>query len=275
MKNFYSFKSRKILTANIAKLLATLALVITFITANAQYCTTNLHTYPYVHGGYCSLDKSIDSVAIIGTTLVNNAIGLGDSTTGYSSYSVSANLTQGATYVLYLNALCEGDASAWIDYNKNNTFDSTEWINLGRNTFHSANVSFTVPTTATIGNTTMRIRTLLCCNPTNTANDACTNFSSGGETEDYVINIVAPTSIAKQINTVNIKAYPNPTTGLLTIALPTNEVASYQVFNSIGQLVINGTFIDNKIDLSAYQNGTYTLRVITSNGVSTQRIVKQ
>ncbi|MBC7413231.1 MAG: T9SS type A sorting domain-containing protein, partial [Bacteroidia bacterium] len=240
------------------------------IAAHTSYCVPPT---PHNIGG-----GQIDTVIVKGLNYLNSAPGITSNfDTAYSYFPTSmGNLQLGNsdTLKVFINGSNSGfGAIAFIDWNNDFFFDISESINYSNIIYSPINYQLhfiiNVPSNALLGLKRLRIRTSY-----GNTTDPC-NASIGGETEDYVINIVAPTSIAKQINTVNIKAYPNPTTGILTIALPTNEVASYQVFNSIGQLVINGIFIDNKIDLSAHKNGTYTLRVITSNGVSTQRVVVQ
>jgi hypothetical protein len=417
---------------------AVVAIVLAIITlnANAQYCTSSLYSSAYYNNP--AQDKAIDSVAIPEANFGNYSLGIGNTVTRYTNYSNSINLTIGKSYTLIVKAEAWSSISAWIDYNKNSVFESSEYISVTSNNSFCpipCSVSFTVPFSSNVGLTKIRIRTTddTFGNPNlNSATQACSTFGTGetedytvnldstlyctayhdygtstfrgsidtvkvtglnylnaapgitsnfyatysyfpvsmgslpqgavdtlqvirnttsgnghttrlwidwnndlnfdttefinlssfsyigpylesstftivvptsatlglkrvrirtaylidppfilypcgnafeGETEDYTINVVAaPTSIAKQ-NTTNVTAYPNPTTGIVTLALPANETAHYQVLNNVGQVIINGN--NPTIDLSAYANGTYTLRVISNTGVSTQRIVKQ
>lgn len=73
----------------------------------------------------------------------------------------------------------------------------------------------------------------------------------------------------------SIVAYPNPTTGMLTIQAPSETTV--QVFNTSGSLLYTRIITEgkNQIDLSALPTGLYFLRVVTHNGdASTIKIIK-
>ncbi len=149
------------------------------------YCATNLG------GG----SQAIDSVFITGTTLANKAPGLTSNVSpNYSTFPASGNTTgtimQALNYTLRLGTAASAIASMWIDYDHSGTFDGSEWTQIATSTVAGNNtVSFTVPINSMVGQTGMRIRTRASGNP-NGATDACSSFGSG-ETEDYVVNIVA------------------------------------------------------------------------------------
>ena len=52
------------------------------------------------------------------------------------------------------------------------------------------------------------------------------------------------------------KAYPNPTTGLLSVVNPYNSSINYNIYSSIGQLVQSGE-IENLLDMSNLNSGLY------------------
>jgi len=77
-----------------------------------------------------------------------------------------------------------------------------------------------------------------------------------------------------------VSVYPNPTSGSITInfADVTAGKTYVKVISVLGQEVYN-TVLNNvssryTIDLNSAESGTYIVQVITSKGVSTQRIVK-
>ena len=73
---------------------------------------------------------------------------------------------------------------------------------------------------------------------------------------------------------VDLNVYPNPSTGNLTIEYPGSF--EYFVFNGIGQNLMNGESVDKTmINLSDFENGTYTIKVISQNESAVVRIVKQ
>jgi len=143
---------------------------------------------------HTSTDPTIDEVDIPGTKLTNSSPGAPAS--GYTLFSDTAiipNLNQGSAYTLNTTFDASAIASVWFDWNQDGVFDATEWTQITTNAA-SGSTPFTVPATALLGNTLMRIRARLPGNPNGSGN-ACTTFGSG-ETEDYVINIIAPLPVS-------------------------------------------------------------------------------
>jgi len=125
----------------------------------------------------------------------------------YTAFTNGPSVIQGMDYSLdvtvqapslYTGAI----VSVWIDYDHNGAYDPTEWTQVGTNiaSGSTASVNITIPMTALTGNTGMRIRSRGNFTQ-NGAGDACTNMGSG-ETEDYVINILAAPNCANPTNIV-------------------------------------------------------------------------
>ncbi|GAA4384117.1 hypothetical protein GCM10023186_26000 [Hymenobacter koreensis] len=150
------------------------------------YCNTNL-------GDYCGT-ADITTVAIQNTSL-NNAGTTCSSVNGssYTSYpasgSTTATVSPGSTYQFAVTTAAAAILSVWIDYNQNGTFEATEWTQVTTTSTanQAATVSITIPTSAAMGQTGMRVRSRSTGSP-NGASDACVQFFSG-ETEDYIITI--------------------------------------------------------------------------------------
>jgi hypothetical protein len=153
------------------------------------YCITSL-------GGGCTGGQgtAIDSVSFTNTTLAKGSTGC--ATGSYIAYPASGNttasLTQGETYTLSNKFTGAVKSSVWIDYNRNGIFENSEWkqLSLTSATGTVINNNISVPANAQAGITGMRIRTRTS-NSTNDSTSACTNFGNTGETEDYLITIVA------------------------------------------------------------------------------------
>jgi|SRR6476661_197582 len=165
---------------------------VSFTTA-AGYCVTGL-------GGACGPDNIL-AVNIVGTTL--NATGLtctssGNPAQAYTSYpasgSTTANVEQGRTYQLSVTTGTNDIISAWLDSNQSLSFDPSEWVQVAvSSTANTASVvNITIPATAQLGQTMLRIRSRRA-NNSNGATDACTNFGLG-ETKDFALTIVAPSA---------------------------------------------------------------------------------
>lgn len=78
----------------------------------------------------------------------------------------------------------------------------------------------------------------------------------------------------------NILAYPNPTNGVVQIALnnPTNTAIEARIFNSIGQQISNSTAITTamfEVDLTAYPVGVYFIEILKDNITNRIKIVHQ
>lgn len=77
----------------------------------------------------------------------------------------------------------------------------------------------------------------------------------------------------------SVVMYPNPNEGTLNIAYPGQVDVDLRVFNIAGKLVIyqpdQNLNQSLKLDLSQLQRGVYFVRVNSSKGVVTQKIVKQ
>lgn len=72
------------------------------------------------------------------------------------------------------------------------------------------------------------------------------------------------------VETVTVNAYPNPTTGSITI--DADDVQKVEVYDLYGRRA--ATFDNtNRIDLRGLAAGTYTLRVTLQRGTALQRVI--
>ncbi len=109
---------------------------------------------------------------------------------------------------------------------------------------------------------------------------ALTNCSSYGFNSNHAIIIgirgpELPTAIEEN-NVENVKVFPNPSNGMVYICSESQQVQELQVFDMSGRLLIEKS-IDEKefsIDMTGYNAGIYILRLTTSNGVETSKIIK-
>ena len=154
-----------------------------------SYCSPNNGTT--LHTG---TTPSIDSVSITGTTL-NNA-NIGEPGNGYTQFPIlgnsTATLQQAVSYNLVTKFSGATIASVWIDWDQSGTYDASEWTQITTTGSGVITTSITVPSTAKLGITGIRIRSRAPGNP-NGSGDGCTQFGSG-ETEEYLINVIANTA---------------------------------------------------------------------------------
>jgi hypothetical protein len=119
------------------------------------------------------------------------------SSLGYSDFTtINTTLTKGSEYILSTEAglswsgiLTNAHCRAWIDWNRNNTFEETELVLQNTNAFPFVN-AFRVPISAQVGATRMRIAVKIGDFPR-----LCENFGAG-EVEDYTVTIAEAESLS-------------------------------------------------------------------------------
>ena len=81
----------------------------------------------------------------------------------------------------------------------------------------------------------------------------------------------------EQIAEIAMSVQPNPTSGELSISMPTDLTAQAQVFDAQGKLVIDLTNVSNgsSLNLTNMTTGVYMIRITAADAVQTFRVVKQ
>lgn len=151
---------------------------------------------------YCTVSNGTGTSAciqnVVFNTISNNTGGCsGAAASNYSSGNGNTNLIPGQAYNIDITCSSTAIVSVWIDFDQNGIYDVTEWFQPYI-TGTSGILSITVPATATLGTTGMRIRSRSSGN-INGAINPCTNFFSG-ETEDYTVTIANPCNPISIVN---------------------------------------------------------------------------
>lgn len=232
---------------------------------------------------YCSTSHSSPTsyFYISNVTLgsINNSSVLGNSTSCYSDYTTTGtNLIKGSTYTLseaFTPGWSGNSGAAWIDWNGDGDFDDSgeKVLNVSSAT-SPYTASFTVPSSAVVGSTRMRVR--LTYNGTLTP---C-GVMYYGETEDYTVNITASTPLGPLSNTIDISVFPNPNDGNFKIVLPgLDQEAIVNAYSMNGQLVFHTSKrlgkwpIEMPVTISNKVAGVYTIQIITGNTVVSKQII--
>lgn len=259
--------------------------------------TYYLRVYDYAHGStghnfnicittgvpaaqYCvptTADPSDgDYIANVTLGSINNTT-VGDN--NYEDYtSQSTMLEQGGSYTLSITSGAYGEDyyAAWIDYNMDTTFQATEKLGefAGTTAGELIVLSFTVPMDATLGTTRLRVR--CAWNEMNV--DPCTEYAYG-EIEDYHVEIEMSTGLQDH-QASNLAIYPNPTTGDVTISgSDLSGHVEFELMDMTGRLVYRHqqTMSANEpvtLPLNGkLAQGTYTLRLISTNGISSRAVM--
>lgn len=87
------------------------------------------------------------------------------------------------------------------------------------------------------------------------------------------------TGINEELLNSSVVAYPNPTSGVITLNITDNTQGTVvNIYNVAGSLVststYNGNVVNEKIDLSSFDNGIYMMIINSNNNVITKKIVK-
>jgi hypothetical protein len=176
-------------------LLAAILIFSGISTLSAQYCTSNATS---------TADEDIASVYLKGNTVTLNNVSSTPTCQTYTDWTAltPVDLSAGAKYTIVVTeSTCNGHytyaCNAWIDYNKNNTFESSEAVSVTSQSKSGAGAvftySWTVPCNIVPGNTRMRV--VLIEGSVSNPGSACGTYT-WGETEDYTVSLQLPTSLS-------------------------------------------------------------------------------
>ncbi|MDI9311898.1 MAG: zinc-dependent metalloprotease family protein [Limnohabitans sp.] len=239
------------------------AVSVTTLAASTTYCASSATN---------TNDERIGKVAI--GTINNTSTG----TAGYENFTaLSTNAIRGSSQTITITptwtstVYSEGYA-VFIDYNKNGVFTDageTVWTKAASTTTPVSG-TFTIPATATLGATRMRVSMRYNAIPT-----SCGTFTYG-QVEDYTINITATTAkeSLREESAKAITLHPNPVSDVLNIS-SVSENATYRIFNLVGQIILEGKISSGAINVSSINNGSYILEVNDADAVTTKRFIKQ
>lgn len=232
---------------------------------------------------YCASTSNSTADEKIGRVVLGTINNPSTGTAGYENFTaLSTNLTRGTANTITITpswtstVYSEGYA-VWIDYNKNGLFtDAGELVySKATSTGTTASGSFTVPTTATVGTTRMRVSMKYNGIPT-----SCETLSYG-QVEDYSVNIVAAAAISAIADTnsneilTTVSLYPNPTKDVLNIETNSATKLNYSVINYLGQVVKSGSIENSSINVSNLNAGIYILQVNNGQKSVTKKFIKE
>lgn len=98
-------------------------------------------------------------------------------------------------------------------------------------------------------------------------------------TQEQVTNLFNEESLStSEVNGIldNIKIYPNPTTGFVTIQLEHNEtIHKIEIIDMLGKIVYSQNSSSNTIDLCTLHSGSYFIKTFANEKVFLKKIIKQ
>ena len=172
-----------------------------------------------------------------------------------------------------------GKYSAWIDYNNDGSFSSSELVVtdeiIGVGSFATPTekiFNFTIPTTGIILDTPLRMRVV--GDFPGASITPCGQLQYG-EVEDY--------SIVLKANALSVEDFvskpfisPNPSLGIVNINYDKN-ISEVTIINVSGQSVLNKKYNKSNItlDINHLSPAIYFIRITSENRITTQKIIKE
>ncbi|WP_250254630.1 T9SS type A sorting domain-containing protein [Chryseobacterium sp. Marseille-Q3244] len=201
------------------------------------------------------------------------------------------NVSRGNGYPITVTGGTHGQvtvsAYAYIDFNHNNQFDADEKFNLGyldnSNPIsgHESGVTsetITIPANALLGNTRFRlVKAYESSSWMGTLeNLPCPSGWFIGQAEDYTINVqpesLSTTEVSKD-KSIEVKVYPNPTSGNVSIRMK-EKLEKYEVYNISGQKLSEGN--SDTVNMDSFIPGTYLIKIQTKDKkVITEKVIKK
>ena len=240
--------------------------------SNTVSVTTLANTVTYCASqGNSVVDEKIGKVVF--GTISNTTTG----GTGYENYTaISTNAVRSTAYTItitpsWTSTKYKEGYAVFIDYNKDGDFaDSGETVwTKAASTTTPVSGTFTIPATATLGATRIRVSMKYNGIPT-----SCETFSYG-QVEDYTVNITSAARIDEAATSLAYKLYPNPVKGDVLYISNLSSDSTYRVYNMMGQELGKGKIENDAINVSSLATGTYMLEVSNGTSSSTKRFIKE
>jgi len=212
----------------------------------------------------------------IGNINNTNSGGVGQPTYSNLSAAWSTGLTRGSAQTITIQggSYSPDHYAAWIDYDQNNTFAANE--KLGEFTTSASgqtqNITFTVPVTANLGTTRLRVRGVFHNQGEPAPTDPCFNYA-WGETEDYSVVIQLSTGV-DEAPIAPITLYPNPARGHVVLERGSPGPADVEIRDMQGRLVATHGISEALVTLplSGFADGHYLLRIMQAGDTRMLRL---
>ena len=205
---------------------------------------------------------------------------------GYAKFDTTISVLQpGKTYPVSLkpgfsgSSFAEG-ARVWIDLNQDGDFDDVgeQLVEFPRFT-STVSGTLTIPTTAVNGVTRLRVG-MKYIGFSGTPPTTCEAFS-GGEVEDYCIQIDNRIPTQEILRGDNFIVYPNPFTQFLTIKNKNqdNPIESIELISLDGRILYVQKTENNPSEtvltnLPSLSSGLYFLKIKTNKGIWVSKVCK-
>lgn len=244
------------------------------VTATSTTTTKSINILLNINDNLCKSSGNAESKVSITNVTFNGINNTSAKTDGYSDFtSINTELVRGESYDLTTTINADGNeiikTFAWIDWNKNCTFDTNETYELTSNS-----VSITVPEDAPLGSTIMRVS----LKPNNDPNSCGLNYD--GEVEDYTITVEESFATSNTLFD-DLQIYPVPADGKLTVSFKVKDKNStiIRLFDFRGRLLDTQKFstissaFNREVQLKNTSSGLYLMQIENADKQVTKKIV--
>jgi len=196
----------------------------------------------------------------------------GDNNGWYQSEQILVGFLPGETYGVEIEAGYTGFEfterfSMWIDLDHNGTFDSGEKLINNVTSNVPVITTIDIPLTTPYGVTKLRVGMSALTDP-----EACHSDSFFGEFEDYCVYIGEHASLENKESFLSL--YPNPTSQSFKI-VSSDEIENVQIFDMQSKLVLELNNNPSSIEVDNWNQGVYLVKIKTSNGLQTKKLIIQ
>jgi PKD repeat protein len=230
---------------------------------------------------YCDSKGLVTSEWIASVTVGKVRVTSGSSgTAGYQYFPAPGwTVKRGTAFTLAIAPGYKGKAvseyvSVWIDLNQDMDFDDAgERIVSLSGVRASVSKSITIPTSALLGSTRMRVSLKRSAAP-----GACETFTNG-EVEDYVLNIGLKAGNMDDIAGVSasVKLYPNPCSQVLSVEVDeVRDQSKLAIYDMNGRMLSMQVVRDivTRVDVSTLSAGIYVIMVQNGDTLHRERFIK-
>lgn len=227
---------------------------------------------------YCTSSASNTADERIGKVVFGTINNTSTGTAGYENFTaISTNAVRGSSNTItitptWTSTVYNEGYAVFIDYNQDGDFaDSGETVfTKARSKTTPVTGSFTIPATATLGTTRMRVSMKYNATPT-----ACEAFTYG-QVEDYTVNITSSARIDETTPArISFNVYPNPVKGEVLNISNLESASTYRIYNMMGQELGNGKVDNNAIFVGNLSAGTFLIEISNGTTTATKRFIKE
>jgi len=268
-------------------------------TSTSAYSAISSFTTSPTSVSYCTSKGNSASSEWIKQVQIGTINNVTAANAGYGDFtSISTNLTRGSSNNITLtpgfsNGVLGPNAypeywKVYIDFNQDGDFSDAGELafDAGSTSTTAKSGVLTVPSTASLGSTRMRVQMKYNAATAN----ACETFSEG-EVEDYTANILAPAGFVNlsnaskniELTASNVSMFPNPSNSFVNLKINFSEK---EEFTYIRFIDLNGKIIKEKVleslpkgenlvqlELNDINNGIYQVNITSSTVQSTLKLI--